>query len=253
MKVELTLPPSRPGPFVLAVTAINFKATGTARAQLPPNSRAIVDKVRVIHEDAASLSNGANVRVREWDANSPEAAVAAAGESSFAVAEAEIDLVAKTPGAAGNGITLDLVDPEANDAALAVAVDGLAITVDLATNGSGEITTTAAQLKAAIEASAAAAALIGVSFTTGNDGTGVVTAAALTLTGGKDRFEGEAVQDIVAAVDTTDTVATGTIQALTVSTSQKVSRDGPVIEVAVLGAATATRDSGTILVEGTLL
>lgn len=67
----------------------------------------------------------------------------------------------------------------------AVAVDGPAITVSLATNGGSSITSTAAQVKAAIEASAPAAALVSVAIMTSDsgvadDGSGVVTAMTST-------------------------------------------------------------------------
>lgn len=93
-------------------------------------------------------------------------------------------------GAEGNRISIAYVDPAANSQSLAVSVDGYAITVSLATNGGGTITSTAAQVKAAIEASAPAAALVTCTINTADsgsadDGTGVVTAlAAANMTGG---------------------------------------------------------------------
>lgn len=93
-------------------------------------------------------------------------------------------------GAYGNGITIAYVDPAANSQSLAVSVSGKDITVSLATNGGGSITSTAAQIKTAIEASAAAAALVTCAVNTSDsgsadDGSGVVTAlAAAAMTGG---------------------------------------------------------------------
>lgn len=99
----------------------------------------------------------------------------------------DLTLTAVANGTAGNSITLALIDPSANDAALGVVVTGTDIVVNLATNGGGTITSTAAQVKAAIEADEDAAALVTVANKTGNDGTGVVTALAETaLTGGLD-------------------------------------------------------------------
>lgn len=93
-------------------------------------------------------------------------------------------------GAAGNDISIAYVDPGAADAALSVSVAGSAITVNLATDETEAIITTAAEVLAAIEASAAADALVAVAIMTADsgvadDGSGVVTAMALdNLEGG---------------------------------------------------------------------
>lgn len=84
-------------------------------------------------------------------------------------------------------VRVTYADPGANNAALSVSVSGNDITVNLATNGTGTITSTAAQVKAAIEASSPASALVTVAHKPLNDGTGVVTALAQTaLTGGNN-------------------------------------------------------------------
>lgn len=106
----------------------------------------------------------------------------------------DLKLTAKSPnyqGAAGNAISLTIVDPPGNNAALSVSVSGTDITVNGATDGSSALTSTAALVKAAIEASAAAAALVTVTYPAGNDGSGVVTALAKTnLSGGVDWVAG---------------------------------------------------------------
>lgn len=90
-------------------------------------------------------------------------------------------------GTAGNTVTVALVDPSANNAALSVSVSGTAITVHLATGGTGSITSTAAQVIAAIAASAAASALVDVAnASTSTGAAAVVAAAAAALTGGAD-------------------------------------------------------------------
>ncbi len=99
------------------------------------------------------------------------------------------DLVytAKSRGVGGNSITVQYVDPAAASAALSVSVTGSAITVNLATDGSSVITSTADDVAAAVAASTPANALVSVADKTGNDGTGVVTALAVTpLTTGTD-------------------------------------------------------------------
>lgn len=93
-------------------------------------------------------------------------------------------------GAYGNDIYIAYLDPGAASQALSVSVAGKVISVNLATNGGSAITSTAALIKAAIEASAAAAALVTCTINTGDtgsadDGTGVVTAlASAAMTGG---------------------------------------------------------------------
>lgn len=62
----------------------------------------------------------------------------------------------------------------------ATALSGNNVVVSLATGSAGAITSTAAQVKAAIEASAAAAALMVVKLAASNDGTGIVTALGET-------------------------------------------------------------------------
>jgi hypothetical protein len=89
--------------------------------------------------------------------------------------------LARETGVQGNEISIALVDPAENDAALAVSVSGNAITVSLATGSGGAITSTPALIVAAIAALPAAAALV-----TGTaSGTSAVAAVAATnLAGG---------------------------------------------------------------------
>jgi hypothetical protein len=94
---------------------------------------------------------------------------------------------ARKGGAAGNSITITLFDPPGNNVPLSVAVVGLAITVTLATDGASVITSTAAQVRDAINASPAAYSLVYAVLAASNDGTGLVTAlAAANLIGGSD-------------------------------------------------------------------
>jgi len=67
-----------------------------------------------------------------------------------------------------------------NDTPLTVSVVGQAITVNVATDGSGNATSTAADVLAAVQASVTANALVIVALASGNDGTGVVTALSST-------------------------------------------------------------------------
>jgi hypothetical protein len=94
---------------------------------------------------------------------------------------------AKARGVAGNAVTVALVNPSANNAALAITVTGNAISVALATGVAGAITTTGAQLVTAIQASATATALVDVAaHSTSTGAAAVVASAAAALTGGAD-------------------------------------------------------------------
>ena len=110
---------------------------------------------------------------------------AAAKTTALSVANAELVFTAQTPGAAGNNITIAYVNPGSTNT-LSVSVDRTIITVTLG-YATGAITSTAAQVKTAIQASADATALVSVAYKTGNDGSGIVTAMAATaLTSGAD-------------------------------------------------------------------
>lgn len=78
----------------------------------------------------------------------------------------------------GNQVTTQHVDPGVPSSPLGVSVSGNAITVSLATNASGAVTSTGAQVVAAINASPAASALVTVNTYRGNAGAGVVAAGA---------------------------------------------------------------------------
>lgn len=78
----------------------------------------------------------------------------------------------------GNDLAVELVDPGAPGRALQVTVNGKLITVSLATDGSGALTSTGAQVIAAINAGAGS--LIKATGYRADPGTGVVAAAPLT-------------------------------------------------------------------------
>lgn len=92
--------------------------------------------------------------------------------------DADLTYTAQDYGAAGNDITVTHVDPSDTDQELAVSVDGTDITISLATGGTGTITSTANDVKVAIEETPAAAALVAV--TVDGIGEGVVEAKAKT-------------------------------------------------------------------------
>lgn len=86
-------------------------------------------------------------------------------------------------GTDGNSITVTVVDPAGNNAALSVGVVGTDITVNLATDGASAPTSTGAQVLAALQASAAAMALVEVEGT-GTMSTVQAAAAQASLAGG---------------------------------------------------------------------
>ncbi len=87
-------------------------------------------------------------------------------------------------GEIGNNISIELIDPAGNDKALRIEVVGLHIRAYLATGGAGAITTTAALLKAAIEAHTLANAMVSIAYSGADTGAGAVTALApVNLTG----------------------------------------------------------------------
>lgn len=98
-----------------------------------------------------------------------------------------ITFTADAEGANGNDITVALVNPGGNNITLLVSCTGTAISVRLATDGSGAITSTATLVIAAVNAHPAASALVTAANAQGSNGSGVVAAVAATaLSGGKD-------------------------------------------------------------------
>ncbi|WP_424534904.1 OmpL47-type beta-barrel domain-containing protein [Sphaerisporangium viridialbum] len=100
-------------------------------------------------------------------------------QAQFGTASAGIVyLSSKTYGSeGGNDITAALVNPNAASSPLSVAVNGKDIVVNLATNASGAITSTAKQVVDAVNADPAASALVTANTYRGNAGAGVVAAA----------------------------------------------------------------------------
>lgn len=95
------------------------------------------------------------------------------------------DLVftAKQGGPGGNSIRVEYIVAGTNTL-LSIAVRGYDITVNVATDGAGAATSTASQVKSALEANADATRLITIALAAANDGTGVVTALTLTALAG---------------------------------------------------------------------
>ena len=143
------------------------------------------------------------------NAGAPVTAVRASANVNPTGNDNGLTFTAKQYGAAGNNISIRYVDPGAASQALAVSVAGTAITVSLATNSGSSITSTAAQVKAAIEAVQAAANLVTIAVMTSDsgsadDGSGVVTAmAAASLASGAGTGVGQALPGSI-CIDTTN-------------------------------------------------
>jgi hypothetical protein len=107
-------------------------------------------------------------------------------QHEFGFALGGLNFFATIMGAAGNGLTIQLIDPGAPNVPLSVAlVGGIHVQVTLATNGASAITSTVGQVAAIVNGTPAIAAVMQVIPEL--DTTQVVTAEAQTaLTGGSD-------------------------------------------------------------------
>jgi hypothetical protein len=228
------------------VKAVNLKTVQAIDVPLPQNCRAVVKGITLVTREQASVSNGATVKVEHYDASLVASRVAATLSTALTGTNNDITLTAVTAGTTGNDITLALVDPSGNNAALGVVVTGTDIVVNLATNGGGTITSTAAQVIAAIAADEDAAALVTAANKSGNDGTGVVTALTETaLTGGTDP---DIVQSIVDSVNLADSEAVNKIQALTLAATKALD-NGSALRFSVTTGSTATTHVADVVAE----
>lgn len=91
----------------------------------------------------------------------------------------DLTFISKSVGTGGNSTTVRYVVSGANTP-LSVSVVGQAITVNVATNGSSVATSTAAQVRDAINNSTTANVLVWAQSAPGSDATGVVSALAAT-------------------------------------------------------------------------
>lgn len=102
-------------------------------------------------------------------------------------ANKDLTFYAKTPGTGGNAITIRYV-ASGNNTPLSVSVTGSAITVNVSTNGSAAATSTAREIRHALNASPLSSVLIHAQNAYGSDATGVPAAfAATNLAGATSR------------------------------------------------------------------
>ena len=114
--------------------------------------------------------------------SAPDARIAVAAAVTLGAGDAAVTAMADVAGAAGNTISLALLNPQGNNQALAVTVDDRAISVELATDANGLITTTATELAVAVNADAVASALL--TLAAQGTGAGVVAVAPPSLLAG---------------------------------------------------------------------
>ena len=138
-----------------------------------------------------------------------------AAEVDVGAGNAAIEVMARVAGADGNNITVALVDPGANDAPLTIDVAGQAITVNLATGAAGAVTSTNTEIVDALNAHAAASALVMAAVAAGGAADTVVAAVAATaLAGGAGQaYEAESDYTLDAATGVVTRVAAGDIVA----------------------------------------
>lgn len=122
-------------------------------------------------------------------ATAPEAApgTAASLTLSSAAANTGITYTATNAGTDGNAIRIRYITSGADSEALAVSVAGTDISVTLATDIDGALTTTAIEIVTAINADPAASTLVTATVAAGSSGSGIVVATGFSnLTGGLD-------------------------------------------------------------------
>jgi len=162
---------------------------------------------------------GAEITARAWtgsvglyllgalgdiDTSGGAPAVPAVLTTALTGANNDLTFLAVTPGTAGNSITVKLTDPSGNNQALSVSVVSNDIDVSLATGAGGAITSTARQVRNALNADTSAAAKITTDIAPGNTGYGIVTAMAKTnLAGGAAAGGGGAYTHVISLGETT--------------------------------------------------
>lgn len=130
-----------------------------------------------------AVSIGDLLRAVKTTGKLEKAAASVLMDSDNAKSDITFTVTRKYQGATGDEINVTFTDPGGNNQPLAITVAHYDINVSLATDGAGAITSTAAEIVAAIAADAAAADL--VVGTPEGDGSGVVKAIAKSyLTGG---------------------------------------------------------------------
>jgi hypothetical protein len=254
MNVIARFPEVLPGEFIAVITGLNMKVSSLTAIQVPANVRAQVRRLDVVTRSVTGLSNGAKVRLTEWDQNYPEHYVPSTGTTAFTGANNDLDFTEKNPDLPnryGDGLAILFLDPGTPDAELSIDTANFPeITVNLATDGTGVVTTTAALLKAAFDAHPIVGQALITAFKSGNDGTGILETSSVTFSGGANKFEGVTVQTIADLTDLADTAAVNGFETVPLASGMIVSREGTFLRFNVNGVATATEQTCDILISG---
>lgn len=175
----------------LNILAANKQVGGNYNAELALAALVLLDKNNVIQFDADDLVNtlarlkaaGSPNSVFELEgAGDPTEAVQAFLSTNLTGANNDLVFTAAAIGADGNGITVQYVNPGTASHALTIGIVGTAITITLATDESSVITTVADDISALNFGG-----LVTVADKAANDGSGLVTAMAVTpLAGGSN-------------------------------------------------------------------
>lgn len=244
MNISLPSTGYKSGASVSAVIPnVNCKTVQDLLVTFPKrNLRFVPSRIALVSKTVSSVSNGATVIVKEVNPTTPTAATLS---TNLTGTNNDLVFTAVPSGAAGNSVTIAYIDPSGNDEELSIEVTGTDIVVNLATGGAGAITSTAAQILAAIEDNEDAAALVTVANKSSNNGTGVVTALAETaLSGGLDWTVGDT---LVASTDLADSDKEGLTQDLTLAATKEVIEGGRALLISITTGATATTDVKDVL------
>lgn len=144
------------------------------------DGKKIVPKGTVVGGATASVLADTTQKVQKKNT----ASVAASLDTGVVANNNAITWTAKKAGTPGNAIKVQLLDPAGNDKALAVSISGDTVVVSLATSAAGAITSTAAQVIAAVNAHLVAKDLVSVANKGTSTGAGVVAAVAATALAG---------------------------------------------------------------------
>jgi hypothetical protein len=172
------------------------------------DGKKIVPKGTIVGGAAAPVLTDATQKVQKKNT----ASVAAHLDTGVVATNNAITFTAKVAGAAGNSIKVQLKDPVGNDKALAVNIAGDVVEVSLATGPAGAITSTAAEVIAAVNAHLYAKTLVVAANTGASTGAAVVEAVAATaLEGGTNGSALSAEGVLLNDADVTDGPAPATM------------------------------------------
>lgn len=171
-------------------------------ADRDPNPPRIINPSVGVYEFPLGLDNGSTDLTKKnrtnsrcdlifiWRANTTEGAFASVIIDPGVNPDSSIVWTSVAEGTPGNFITVTYVDPGTPNAILSIIRSGADITVSLATDGFSVVTTTAAEIIAAVALDTTLTEIITAALPTGESGTGVVGAVISTpLSDGVDSSE----------------------------------------------------------------